>query len=767
MTVSADINGTLSSVSWSDEQLYLKEFMHRHPLPAVVRIVKGQYCSLGVSSISNPSLQSTILLTNLGKRKRVLGQSIKYKDSNKRVVPVGPKLAIPNSYDGFFELLSEDGRSVRCIESVAELIRRFPDAILVREPLRAFVSKSDDVDTIEEHSRLVQVGETLLLVGEVISNKNRANANVNANANANSNQNQPPSQKQQTKFLRCFDKNGENVYLPCDLKGKFSAIAKEDNISGVHTVDNLMTKRLPVMTRLIHGLPPVGLKSAQAFLPEMRLFSVIEEDFLVAMTLSSNNTAVLPLPLPANLKLQFATNMTILGGTKEFLRLKERCEDLSHHLEDRIVVHDIAIPKDLRINGGDLKQKINTKSPPGIIGVPSNRPRLNNGGFPNHNSDEYDEIEQIYDYVRGFAPLPKTARGWRYEPSSPVKMQTTPVSTDESPNSSDMTPPEPPPLETLPTRIMQKQTDMSVIFSPPPWGVAAYGHIRQNHDNYEPPIPTVPCQSNTITTTTKQQEAKKRQRHSAEKMSKNGHENSENLAPLNNSSHRNSYHHQSSLSNSNQNGTASSRFIKSANYKSMQNHSGSGNANNTNVTSHPSSATTYRQRLFRSNRSSKDFDKNHVHHSSTGIGPSMFQMRYKSMTNLAQTPVAVNSSPNIVHGGEYDTLNSSNSGGKTSGGSSSTRQPEKRSRKLSRPKSLTNLVWGSSREKSASRQSLNAPDMDPMRRLEPGVFGGLGNRRLDHHGPGNSPAHHVAAAAAVFANGKKLGSSKKIGTLYL
>merc|ERR1712066_708011 len=136
-------------------------------------------------------------------------------------------------------------------------------------------------------------------------------------------------------------------------------------------------------------------------------------------------------------------------------------------------------------------------------------------------------------------------------------------------------------------------------------------------------------------------------------------------------------------------------------------------------------------------------------------GHAMFQMRYKSMTNLASA-----SSSQQVNGNEYDALNSSNSGGKTSGGSSSTRQPEKRSRKLSRPKSLTNLVWGSSKERSASRQSLNGPDMDPMRRLEPGVFGGLGNRRLDHHGgPGNSPAHHVAAAAAVFANGKKLGSS--------
>ena len=119
-------------------------------------------------------------------------------------------------------------------ESVAELIKRFPDAILVREPLRAFVSKSDDVDTIEEHSRLVQVGETLLLVGEVITNKSRANSNANTN---NSNQNQSPStQKPQTRFLRCFDKNGENVYLPCDLKGKLRAINFQKWIRMLRTI---------------------------------------------------------------------------------------------------------------------------------------------------------------------------------------------------------------------------------------------------------------------------------------------------------------------------------------------------------------------------------------------------------------------------------------------------------------------------------------------------------------------------------------------------
>ena len=152
--------------------------------------------------------------------------------------------------------------------------------------------------------------------------------------------------------------------------------------------------------------------------------------------------AVVPLPLPATIKLQYATNMNLINSTKEFIRLKERCLELGTHLEDRIVVHDIATAKDLRLNGADLKQKIKPSAP---VNPPSSNHRYYAQGY--QPSDEYDEIEQIYDYVRGFAPLPKTARGWRYEPSSPTKLLT--PSTDDSAGSShhtsDLTPPEPRP----------------------------------------------------------------------------------------------------------------------------------------------------------------------------------------------------------------------------------------------------------------------------------------------------------------------------------
>ena len=94
---------------------------------------------------------------------------------------------------------------------------------------------------------------------------------------------------------RCLDANGENVYLPWDLRPcKFSAIAKEDNISGVHTAEKLLkSKRLPLMARLACGSPPLGLKSSGHFAPELRLFTSVDEEYIVAMNLGSNKVSVI------------------------------------------------------------------------------------------------------------------------------------------------------------------------------------------------------------------------------------------------------------------------------------------------------------------------------------------------------------------------------------------------------------------------------------------------------------------------------------------
>lgn len=184
----------------------LRDFS-KQKLPAVAKIVKGQHQGLGVPSLAAPSLQSTALFLTAGKKYQILAQPIKLKEGRKPI-NVGVKILIPESYSGYFELLSEDGRSTRCIESVLELSKRRNCKVLVRETFRC-----------PQMNRTIHAGELLTTINEC------------------------------GKYLQCKNVEDAIINLPLDAKAKFSPIAREDSISGVHTVKNLLLKRMPLVVR--------------------------------------------------------------------------------------------------------------------------------------------------------------------------------------------------------------------------------------------------------------------------------------------------------------------------------------------------------------------------------------------------------------------------------------------------------------------------------------------------------------------------------------
>lgn len=62
---------------------YLHRDFSKTELPAIAKIVKGQHQNLGVPTLSNPSLQSTALFLNAGKKYQILAQPIKIKEGRK------------------------------------------------------------------------------------------------------------------------------------------------------------------------------------------------------------------------------------------------------------------------------------------------------------------------------------------------------------------------------------------------------------------------------------------------------------------------------------------------------------------------------------------------------------------------------------------------------------------------------------------------------------------------------------------------------------
>jgi hypothetical protein len=258
-----DVAELLSQCRWSEEGSYLGEIAKSSGFPCVAKVSRGQYVGLGQPSFSNPSLVSHVLLVSAGKQLSVVAQCVKFKNARQRVVPFGPTLVIPQDFDGHFEILNEDGKAVPCIESVDALARRFPDSCLVREALKGYkpdvkssipplvlnplgskdpdgppvligngcgggVNKSSAPSNgpagllnsastnyrISDKSRVVQPGEILVLVGEVSV---------------------PTGKNKVTKYLRCFDSKGQTVFLASSQKGKFSPLARQESISGVHT----------------------------------------------------------------------------------------------------------------------------------------------------------------------------------------------------------------------------------------------------------------------------------------------------------------------------------------------------------------------------------------------------------------------------------------------------------------------------------------------------------------------------------------------------
>ncbi|XP_076319898.1 uncharacterized protein LOC143230351 [Tachypleus tridentatus] len=489
--VSSEVHTYLSSVKWGSEGYYLKEFTQKFTLPQVAKIIKGQYLNLGVSTLPSPSTNNVVFLASGGKRIKMAAQCVKFKE-NRRVILVGPKLAIPDNYDGWFEILSEDGRPMRCIESVAELSKRFPSSCLVRENIKVFISKSDDPENVSDKTRSLQAGETIHLLNEILAT--------------------PVRGKAPGRFLRCLTNRNDTVYLSLEQRGKFSPMAGEDNISGVHTIKTILSKRLPLMVRLVHGKPPTGLKSNFTFLPEMRLYSLFEEECIMALPLLKDS-AIVPLPLTAPLKLQSPRNVETLVNLREYTILNEKCKKMIQDVSNKIQVFDISMSKELRSKTktnyhypNNIQNHFQRKegrqtylvrrslSDPQGQGIGKTIVTLERGlSAPGESTDlqiaegeskeklfidDYDEIDQIYYYVRGLTPLPENiktdfstsdktlspenlaASRSPTSPLSPVPISPLVYTAKETSSAEGKeVKPEPPPVETIPPRKMSCSTE--------------------------------------------------------------------------------------------------------------------------------------------------------------------------------------------------------------------------------------------------------------------------------------------------------------------
>lgn len=170
----------------------------------------------------------------------------------------------------------------------------------------------------------------------------------------------------------------------------------------------------------MHGTAPKGLK--QPFVPELRLLGCVEVDRVFALPLQKD-TDLVAVPLNAKIKLQRAKNMEQLETFIEYSRFYEKAQRLLCDARDRLQIVDLKMTDKEKKESKNYSHRV-----PTIISGLENGYVLrksvscDSAKYMQHCelstplADDYDDIDQIYDYVRGFAPLPKNLN--RFEANS-------------------------------------------------------------------------------------------------------------------------------------------------------------------------------------------------------------------------------------------------------------------------------------------------------------------------------------------------------------
>lgn len=304
----------LSQPVWDTDPVDLKDFLMKSEVPTVAKVVKGQFMNIGASKF-NPlkKLHQDVLVHSIKTGLKILAHSVMRVEGRDgrttRLINLEQRLSIPSTYKGWFELLSEDGRSIRPIETVHQLSKMFPEVgqVLVRQNVKAYLL-NDDGKMVFDKTKVVLAGEQLKLTGDI-------SVPVPANFQG------------KVRLLKCEDSRGDNLYLSFDQKGLFTPIAGPTDVLGVFTIKDVIKRfRLPLTIKLIQGVWPKV--DSSRFTGILRLDWAYTDETAFICPLDRAAPRIYPIPTEVQLKLVSATNNSELKENEAFTNIMVKCNRL-------------------------------------------------------------------------------------------------------------------------------------------------------------------------------------------------------------------------------------------------------------------------------------------------------------------------------------------------------------------------------------------------------------------------------------------------------
>lgn len=160
-SMTREASAFLAAVKWDEEAVEPRDFVRTQSLPQVAKSIKC-HSSHENSDQNKVPLNQPILWLNVSRSTKIVAQPVKFRSSLPPII-YGPKVSLDHNLPGWFEILSEDGRTSSCMTSASEVAKRKPEKFLIRQKVKCLASSPGT-------SIVLQAGEVLTFVSSGSSN---------------------------------------------------------------------------------------------------------------------------------------------------------------------------------------------------------------------------------------------------------------------------------------------------------------------------------------------------------------------------------------------------------------------------------------------------------------------------------------------------------------------------------------------------------------------------------------------------------------------
>lgn len=369
--------------------------------PCVVRVTETP----SNSHLPAKLVQEDLLLHSIIPHRKVICQCVDFVSKDGQIYFSSQRFSIPLGYNGWFEILSEDGKTISPSKTIEHIAQRAPDKFLVRSRTKAYLSEENG-EPDYDRTKMVEKGEVMTIIGQLsITHGWR---------------------KQKKNILHCLDNNGMDIYFDFKTTGQFSPMAGRTNISGVHNIEGLVGQfRLPLTVRIVSGqIPRVASDNDRPGV--FRLIETQKDNTALFLPIRSHQKLI-PVSTRTNLQLMQACNMT----------------EISHHQYYKLLLALCNTKVEKYFRTMQVLVSANKQSKPfSACTLPSRRKMLGvvrayDDGNKTLDTEEdvlFAEVDDLYAYVRrgGTPPKPRP-RSWATNTGDPghVFMETEGRSTSQ------------------------------------------------------------------------------------------------------------------------------------------------------------------------------------------------------------------------------------------------------------------------------------------------------------------------------------------------